>query len=112
MCLQYIYNLCFKKNDYEDVIELQEENCFEECMRILLINEPELVIRYNSEIGLISFSKLWVNWSNNVSIHLRDFINPYNQLEVGQNLVQLIYFCRIPEKYHKTFLALLEADYS
>jgi hypothetical protein len=111
MCLQYIYNLCFKTDDYEDVIELQEENYFEECMHILNINEPDLIIRYNSENGFITFSKLWVQWSNNASIHLKEFIKQYNQIEVGQELLQLIYFCRIPKKYHKTFLALLEAEY-
>jgi hypothetical protein len=103
MCLQYIYNLCFKKDEYEDVIE--------ECMHILNVNEPGLDIRYTQETGFIAFSKMWVKWSNNVSIHLKEFIKPYNQVEVGNELIQLIYFCRIPKKYHKTFLALLEAEY-
>jgi len=58
MCLQYIYNLCFKKDEYEDVIELQEENYFEECMHILNVNEPGLVIRYSQETGFIAFSKI------------------------------------------------------
>jgi hypothetical protein len=109
MCIKYIYNLCFKNEEYEDIIELQEQNYIDECMNILNINEPGLVIRYTPET--ITFSKMWVFWINNVSKHLRDFISPYNQLEVGQNLVQLIYFCKIPVKYHKTFLALLEAEY-
>jgi len=112
MCIKYIYNLCFKNEEYEDIIEFtQEQNPFNECIDILNINEPGLVIRYVPETGLISFSNMWVFWINNASKHLKDFISPYNQLEVGQNLVQLIYFCRIPVKYHKTFLALLEAEY-
>jgi len=111
MCIKYIYNLCFKNEEYEDIIELQDENTFNECMNILHINEPGLVIRYTPETGFITFSKMWVFWFNNASMHLKDFIKPYNQLDVGNELVQLIYFCRIPVKYHKTFLALLEAEY-
>jgi hypothetical protein len=111
MCLQYIYNLCFKEDNYEYVIELQEQNCFEKCIHIIKINEPDLIINYNSENGVITFSKTWVQWSNNVNIHLKNFIKQYNQLEVSNDLIQLVYFCIIPMKYHKTFLALLEAEY-
>jgi hypothetical protein len=111
MCIKYIYNLCFKSDEYEDIIELQEQNAFDECMNILNMNEPGLVIRYTSETGFITFSKLWVNWINNASKHLKEFITPYNQIEVQKDLIQLIYFCKIPVKYHKTFLALLEAEY-
>ncbi len=112
MCIKYIYNLCFKNDEYEDIIEMKDQNIFDQCMNILNINEPGLVIRYSTETGFITFSKLWINWFNSASTHLKDFIKPYNQLEVGHNLIQLVYFCKIPIKYHKTFLALLEAEYT
>ena len=116
MCIKYIYNLCFKDDEYEDIIELsldsnQEEIIFEKCMNILNINEPGLVISYDWKSGFITFSKLWIPWFNNASKHLKDFIMTYNQIEVQKDLIQLIYFSKIPIKYYKTFLSLLEAEY-
>ncbi len=108
MCLKYIYNLCFK-NEYEDIPE--EPSTIDKCIQIININEPELVISY-SEKGCIIFSKEWDTWRKNISQNLKRFIIPYNQIYIDDILIQVIYFCIIPEEYHKVFLSLLEVEYN
>ena len=104
MCLNYIYNLCF---GYEDI----KETIFEECIKLLRLHEPGLVVDYNIEKETILFSKMWVYWTDNLSSSFKQFIIPYNKVEADRDLLQLFYFCKIPSKYHKTFLSFIEAEY-
>jgi hypothetical protein len=109
MCIKYIYNLCFKNNDYNDIVEMQEEiTVLDKCVILLKEKDPELVLKYTSDC--IIFSKSFIPWYNTVKPDLKNFLDYFKQIEVDPTIKQLIFFYKIPIHYHERFLYLLKIE--
>ncbi len=111
-------NLCdflFKRCNYDtidDIDNITEKEVFLECINLLKINEPYLILSYNLENGTLLFSSGWKKWLSMLDNHFKDFISQFNQIEVHDNsIIQKIYFCKIPERYYTTFLTFLQTIY-
>jgi hypothetical protein len=85
---------------------------FIESIKILNKQEPNLVLSYNLENNTIIFSKEWSIWINKINFPFKKFISEFNQVNIDDNIIQEIYFCKIPLKYHKMLFTFLEMEYS
>jgi len=114
MCVSYIYNLCFKNNQYDDIseinVEMKEEmTTLDKCILILKEKENGLILSYTSDC--IMFSKSFIPWYIKVKPELKKFLDFFKQLEVCPEINQLIFFYKIPIEHHGRFLYLLKLEY-
>ena len=100
----------FLKNDYQTIDELKELPTLMKCIEILIKNECNLILSFNIDNNTILFSKEYSNWINKIDFSFKQFISRFNQIDTD-SLIQEIYFCKIPEKYHSAFLFFLHLEY-
>ena len=126
MCKIFFQKLCndYKEiDDYDDKIPKEETWYFTKCIKILNKEEPNLIISYNITNNTIIFSREWNEWIKKISFSFKQFISEFNQINIDfsymrnpnevreDNIIQEIYFCKIPLKYHKMLVAFLEVEY-
>ena len=114
MCKIFFQKLCndYKEiDDYDDKIPKEETWYFTKCIKILNKEEPNLIISYNITNNTIIFSREWNEWIKKINFSFKQFISEFNQINIEDNIIQEIYFCKIPLKYHKMLVAFLEVEY-
>ncbi len=109
MCITYIYNLCFKNDNYDDISEFKDEiSVLDKCVILLKGKDPYLVLKYTSDC--IIFSKSFIPWYNSVKPDLKSFLDLFKQIEIDPSINQLVFFYKIPIHYHERFLNLLKME--